>query len=295
RLKGITQYLFLDALLKQPIESVRTALERLRDGIICRCRTEIQLSCDSDQVHEMVGRLPRRLGGIWSREHSTVPEITAVPDFVEPGLPGVGNPEALVTSTTVNYLAMALPGSLVFQPGFAAQSMISHLLSTSYLWERCRMQGGAYGASAALNGLSGIFRFVTYRDPQTTATLQIFLDAFRTMNQQLLDPGLIETAIIALVGKDLRPMSPGAQGLMAYRRRKFGITDDLRQENRDRLLGLTPQQIADQLEELGSALEQAVVSMVTSQENLKQIGTGSSPAEQLMQRAAGNRITIISG
>ncbi|MFW6363567.1 MAG: insulinase family protein [Spirochaeta sp.] len=295
RLKGITQYLFLDALLKQPIESVRTALERLRDGIICRCRTEIQLSCDSDQVHEMVGRLPRRLGGIWSREHSTVPKITAVPDFVEPGLPGVGNPEALVTSTTVNYLAMALPGSLVFQPGFAAQSMISHLLSTSYLWERCRMQGGAYGASAALNGLSGIFRFVTYRDPQTTATLQIFLDAFRTMNQQLLDPGLIETAIIALVGKDLRPMSPGAQGLMAYRRRKFGITDDLRQENRDRLLGLTPQQIADQLEELGSALEQAVVSMVTSQENLKQIGTGSSPAEQLMQRAAGNRITIISG
>lgn len=296
RLKGITQYLYLDALLQQPIEAVRAGLERLHDTVVRRCRTELQLTCDPGLVGDLTSRIPRQLGGLWAREYSTLPDIVLARDFREPALPAVGRPEALVTSTTVNFIAMALPGSLVFQPEFAAQTLISHLLSTSYLWERCRMQGGAYGASASLNGLSGIFRFVTYRDPQTTASLQAFLEAFSGLETDGLDPELIETAVIALVGKELRPLSPGAQGLIAYRRRKFGITDELRQENRDRLLGLTPGQVTEQLQSLGEALQQAVVSMVSSQDALQQLPADTQdPAAQLLRLAAENQIRIISG
>ena len=303
RLKGITQYLYLDSVLQQPVEQVKTALEQLRDGVIQRCRTELQLSCDAEIVSDLVERIPRRLGGLWSREYRSVTGITLAADFTEPLLPTTEKPEALVTSTTVNYISLAMPGSLVFQPGFTAQTLISHLLSTGYLWERCRMQGGAYGASAGLNGLSGIFRFVTYRDPQTIATLQAFLNSFAELGRELLPPKLIESSVISLVGKELRPMSPGAQGILAYRRSKFGITNALRQENRDRLIGLTPAIVAEQLEEMQNDLSKAVISMITSNEALKQVSgasvvdeTGSEAAAlKIMQRAALNRLTIISG
>ncbi|GAB6088700.1 insulinase family protein [Spirochaeta dissipatitropha] len=297
RLKGITQYLYLDALSAEPIEKVRTALESLRDSVIQRCRTEVQISCDSDQLNEMTDRISHRFSDLWSREYKSAGQISAAANFVEPPLPAAGKPESLLTSTSVNYIALAMPGSLIFQPGYAAQSLISHLLSTSYLWERCRMQGGAYGASAALNGLSGIFRFATYRDPQTSGSIQVFLDAFQAMLQSLPDPDLLESAVIALVGKELKPLSPGAQGLIAYRRRKLGITDDVRQENRDRLLSMTVSQISEQLEDLHDALSSGVLSMISSRslldKALASLPEGSSSApEEMLRLAAANSINI---
>ncbi|THB68928.1 MAG: hypothetical protein D6B26_00065 [Spirochaetaceae bacterium] len=310
RLKGISQYQYLDAVLAQPVEKVAAALEKLRDGVIRSCRSEVQLTCDPEHRRSMQDKLPALMVNLWSRDYTDIPSLSVVSDFKLLPLPSVDQPESLVTTTSVNYLAMAFPGALVFQPGFAAQSLISHLLSTGYLWERCRMRGGAYGASAGVHGLSGIFRFITYRDPQTARTLEAFFESFDFMSKQMPSDDLIETGIIALVGKELRPMNPGAKGLLAYRRHRFGITDDLRQENRDRLLALGQEDLRAELQLLNSAMQRGVLSMLVSPQALSEYGQAAElqanesqaaaqdsqqpSVEWLLRRAAVNQHVVVS-
>ena len=47
-------------------------------------------------------------------------------------------------------------------------------LRTTWLWDQIRVQGGAYGGQCMLDRYSGGFTFVSYRDPNLIATLDIY-------------------------------------------------------------------------------------------------------------------------
>jgi Zn-dependent M16 (insulinase) family peptidase len=47
-------------------------------------------------------------------------------------------------------------------------------LNTTWLWDKLRVEGGAYGASCHCDTHSGDFAFVSYRDPNLQATLDIY-------------------------------------------------------------------------------------------------------------------------
>ena len=49
--------------------------------------------------------------------------------------------------------------------------VIRHYLGTTWLWEKIRVQGGAYGGMSAFDQNSGIFTYFSYRDPNLLATL----------------------------------------------------------------------------------------------------------------------------
>lgn len=52
--------------------------------------------------------------------------------------------------------------------------MASRYLSTTYLWDAIRVQGGAYGAGATFDLTSGIWMYCSWRDPNLLATVQAF-------------------------------------------------------------------------------------------------------------------------
>ena len=53
-------------------------------------------------------------------------------------------------------------------------NVITNFIRTGWLWEKVRMQGGAYGASVGFSKQSGIFTFTSYRDPNLLNTLDVY-------------------------------------------------------------------------------------------------------------------------
>lgn len=70
------------------------------------------------------------------------------------------------------------------------------------------------------------------------------------MSRKPLPAEELEKAVIGIVGKDARPLSPGEKSMMGFRRDLYGVTDELRRHNRRRVLTASPEDIQKTAERL---------------------------------------------
>jgi len=160
--------------------------------------------------------------------------------------------QSLEVSSTVCYSAVVMKGPSLNSESYCAQLIISHLLKAGFLWERVRMKGGAYGASAGVSGLEKYFFFTSYRDPRGSETFATFKESLSWLKENITERD-IDLALIGLVGKDLKPLSPSQKASMSVKRNLYGISDEVRQINRDRLLKMTPEKIRQELDRILAA------------------------------------------
>ncbi len=233
--KGVTQLVFLEELashVDERLSGVREGLEKIRDSLVRRGRMILNATAPG----EGFGQLASALGEF----SSSIPDPRmAHPAEARPAFsPTGGGAESLVTSATVGYVARAITGIFYQEPKSAAQTVLGHLLSTGHLWESVRMEGGAYGAFSYPRSVDGVFLFASYRDPNIVRTLGAFREALARAADGGLDEKDIDRAVIGTVGKEERPMDPSEKGLVGLQRRLYGITDELRQSHRSRVLGM---------------------------------------------------------
>ena len=148
--------------------------------------------------------------------------------------------ESFAAPTNVGYVAKALRGARIGSADAGYESVLSHLLRTGYLWEKVRMLGGAYGAFAMPYHTEGVFIFASYRDPNIVKTLQVYRDALVYGKEGSIADDQIEKAVIGTVGKDEKPLDPGDKGLVNFKRKLVGVTDEIRQGHRDAILSVNP-------------------------------------------------------
>jgi len=82
--------------------------------------------------------------------------------------------EGFLTSSTVQYVGK---GANLYDLGFEFSGKfdaVKALLRTGYLWDRVRVQGGAYGSMISFDYYTGDFGLVSYRDPNLTETLDVY-------------------------------------------------------------------------------------------------------------------------
>ena len=152
----------------------------------------------------------------------------------------------------MNYVAL---GTNVHAAGFdyhGSWHVGLNIGRTSYLWDRVRMQGGAYGAMAPYNSHSGILAFCSYRDPNLTDTLEVYRQAANFYRKLDLPQSEINKAIIGVIGNFDSYQLPDAKGHTALMRYLYGTTDDYRQQIRDQVLGTT----LDDLHAFGDVLDE---------------------------------------
>ncbi len=193
--------------------------------------------------------------------------------------------ESLQVPAAVGYSGMAIPGVLYGAPEYASYILVAHLLKTDYLWQKIRMQGGAYGAAASTHGLEGIFSFLSYRDPHVEKSLQVYEDGLAYIARQGISEDDLEKAVIAIVGKDTRPKSPGEKSVVGLKRRLYGITDDLRRAARHALLEVTVEDVKKQAAALYEKTESAT-RVVMAEENVLE------KTEQVFNRNGQRRIIV---
>jgi Zn-dependent M16 (insulinase) family peptidase len=174
--------------------------------------------------------------------------------------------------------ASTLPSTFFSTPG--GSEVVANLLRTGYLWERVRVQGGAYGGFASLSHTSGALTFASYRDPHLDKTLETFAGAATHLRDAaaagassssssssssaaaaaLRDE--LRKAILSTIGGIDTPLSPAERGSASTARYVSGITEEMIQERREQVLDAGVDGVeafARAAEEVGKAGRVAVV------------------------------------
>lgn len=161
------------------------------------------------------------------------------------------------------------------EPG-AAAAVVGKFLRAGYLWERVRVQGGAYGASCAYSRLSGNLTFASYRDPNVARTLDAYAGIGPYLSALSLDPAELEKSVVGSIGDMDHYMLPDAKGFTALARELTKEDDDYRQAAREAVLSTSRADFAAFGEAVEAVLADGPVVVAGGRDALEKSGLGLS-------------------
>ncbi len=182
--------------------------------------------------------------------------------------------EAWVTSTQVNFCAMAFPTVCGSHEDAAALSVLAGFLRNGYLHRAIREQGGAYGGGASQDSGMAAFRFYSYRDPRLSETLDDFRRSIDWMLGHQHEYAQLEEAILGVISSIDKPASPAGTAKHAFHNELFGRDKSHRSRFRQQVLNVS-------LEQLKAVTERyltldkpsvAIVSSKAKQSELEKLG-----------------------
>ena len=156
--------------------------------------------------------------------------VAALPEGQGPSAAGWGfapGPlsEGLTFPGQVNYVAKgANLRALGFEPTGATAVAIKHL-NTTYLWDKVRVQGGAYGGSSGLDLFGGTFAFTSYRDPNLIDTIAVYDGAAKFLQDGVGEQDLVRS-VIGVIGSVDTYRLPDAKGFTSLIWELSGDTEE---------------------------------------------------------------------
>jgi Zn-dependent M16 (insulinase) family peptidase len=241
---GIEYLLFLRRLAEE-IESdwpaVVERLEAVRRLLVRRPNMITNVTLDQDNYTAFAPQLAGFL--------SALPMETAGKSTWT--LPDMPENEGLSIPAQVNYVGK---GANLYELGYTLHgsiSVIANHLRTSYLWEKIRVQGGAYGGFCAFDRKSGVFSYLSYRDPNLVETLTSYDGTPDFLRRLEVSDDDLTRSIIGAIGAIDAYLLPDAKGFTSLTRYLTGDSDETLQQYRDEVLATTAadfHQLADALD-----------------------------------------------
>jgi len=243
---GGVSYLFFLRQLEKDVEAdwpkVLAALEQIRSALINRRRMICNVTVDEANYKQFEPKLLAFINAL----------PTAPTDFTKWSPTYRTEFEGLTIPAQVNYVGKA---ANLYQHGYkfhGSALVISNYLRTTWLWERVRVQGGAYGGFCSFARRSGVFSFSSYRDPNLLATLDNYDGAAKFLREVELSDDELTKSIIGTIGDLDAYQLPDAKGYTSLVRHLVHETEEECQQLRDEVLSTT----AADFRRFGEALEQ---------------------------------------
>ncbi len=151
-----------------------------------------------------------------------------------------------------------------------SEGAFRHWFSMNTLWEKIRMEGGAYGGFAISRG--DRFSIVTYRDPDGEASVSKFEECLRLASEHEFDENATEKLVTGAYSSSLNFNAPKGRGREAFCRE---ITGDSSEEVRNEtkvLLSLTKDDIAQAAKRLLASRQKASKTVIIGPKLKKLIG-----------------------
>lgn len=222
------------------------------------------LSCSKEMFHEIEQKEFFHLHEIISGKSFTPWKLEAIPPP-----PPVAS-QARVIPSQVAFTSEAFKTITYLHPHAPALTVAATLLDHIILHRRIREQGGAYGCGATYSSTLGHFYLHAFRDPHLTSTLTTFHDAIMEIAAGKFTESDLEEAKLGIIQQFDTPISPGSRALTAYAWMRDGKSRQMRQEFRDRLLGVSLKELKHAVEtELLPKLEQGVIVSLAGKELLE--------------------------
>jgi Zn-dependent M16 (insulinase) family peptidase len=250
QLGGVSQLRFLDALCRGgETDGIILHLKRLH-GLIINNKACV-VSVTADDPAALTGRIA---------------------SFVEnlPGLPAPGTqdspPDCIASeergagieiSSAVNFTARAWRLEAFTPEEYGPLSLLARHLSTGYLWDKVRVEGGAYGGMSGMSVAHPVFSCASYRDPNLASTLRHFERGLQTVAESVSSDAL-EQCVIGAIGQIDRPKPPHGRGFGETLDRLCGYTPEARQRLREAVLSATPEMFKTAAQNILDTKESAV-------------------------------------
>ncbi|BBN08616.1 presequence protease [Marchantia polymorpha subsp. ruderalis] len=159
--------------------------------------------------------------------------------------------EGLVIPTKVNYVGKA---ACLYDAGYEMDGcvfVITEYINETWLSDRVRVSGGAYRCSCYFDEYSGVFSYLSDRDPNLLKTLDNYDGTVEFLKNLELDDEALTKAIFAAI-KETDPYElPDAKGFSSMRHYIQGVTWEKRQQRREQILSTS----VEDLRKFGSVLE----------------------------------------
>ncbi len=229
QMSGISQLVFARAICEEMDDGggrVLAALARIRARLVNRRTMLCNVTADGAALRRFEPELARFLDALPAEPVN----IPTWPDLDAP------HAEGLTIPAKVNYVGK---GECLYRLGFRPGGEVMaarQLLATGWLWEKIRVQGGAYGGMCAFDRRSGVFTFTSYRDPNLLKTLDIYDGAANYLRTAAIAEPELVRAIIGSIGFMDTYRLPDAKGMVSLQRHLAGDSEELRQRVRDEVL-----------------------------------------------------------
>ena len=211
-------------------------LMRIQKHLLCTASPHLIITCDQTELSKYIetgfeglSDLPSQAHTPWKAEYHLDPPVN----------------QGRIISSPVAFTSKVLKSVSFLDPTAPALSLAANLFENCCLHTRVREQGGAYGAGASSNLMSGNFYFYSYRDPNIVSTLQAFDEAAKKVADGDFDDTDLESAKLEMIQGLDSPVPPGSKAEIAYNWWAEGKTYEMRQEFRDAVLNMTCDQVTD--------------------------------------------------
>ena len=226
---GITYYKFLEQLqkraLKDPAE-VADKFTQVADILFSKDNLLVNLTSEAED-YAVLEEKSLKLAEIF-------PASSRGPAALD--FDAVQVNEAFPTASTVQYVGK---GANLYDLGFTYSgrfNVLKSILRMGYLWDRVRVQGGAYGSSLSLDAFTGDFSMVSYRDPNLTETLAVYDEISDFLNNLNLSGKEFEKILIGCVGQLDPPLTPDRKGSISMAETLTSVTYEFKQKIREEML-----------------------------------------------------------
>jgi len=262
-MKGISQIFFLRSLSKAVEENwleVLRVLEEIRTLLISRSALLVNATTEANRWVSIQPKVGEFLDALPSSPFQRKPwNPEPMPDF-----------EGLTLPAQVNYVGK---GVNLYSLGYryhGSTHVITRYLRNAWLWERIRLQGGAYGAFCFFDKHSGALTFVSYRDPNLLKTLDAFDGSARFLKELEIAEDELVKGVIGTIGDIDQYQLPDAKGYTSMVRYLTGENQERRQKMRDEVLGTSKRDFQSFGEILESAMPKGAVKVLGSETAIRE-------------------------
>ncbi|KAH9860767.1 Mitochondrial presequence protease [Plenodomus biglobosus] len=235
---GLTQIKLMTSLASQ--ESLADVMSKLKAiqsfAIASSSKLRIAINCGPESSTSNQDALRRFL--------STLPKDVPIPhpNPTEAKTFPRGTKTFFALPYQVYYSALAVR-TVPYNHEFSAPlEILAKLLTFKQLHPEIREKGGAYGGGAYARGLGGIFGMYSYRDPNPQNSMKIMTNAGEWARDHAWTMRDIEEAKLSVFQSYDAPQSVSSEGMRLFLN---GITDDMLQIKRNRLLDTTRLEIME--------------------------------------------------
>jgi hypothetical protein len=263
QMKGISQIFFLRSLSKAVEENwpeVLRVLEEIRSLLISRSALLVNATTGANEWVSIHRKVAEFLDALPSKPFQRKPwSPDPVTDF-----------EGMTLPAQVNYVGK---GVNLYSLGYryhGSTHVITRYLRNAWLWEKIRLQGGAYGAFCFFDKHSGALTFVSYRDPNLLKTLDAFDGSTRFLKELEIGDDELVKGVIGTIGDIDQYQLPDAKGYTSMVRYLTGENEERRQKMRDEILGTSKRDFQSFGGILESAMPKGAVKVLGSETAIRE-------------------------
>ncbi|XP_042494165.1 presequence protease 2, chloroplastic/mitochondrial-like [Macadamia integrifolia] len=259
---GVSYLEFLRTLeekVDQDWNGVSSSLEEIRKSLVSRQGCLVNMTADGKTLTNTEKFLSKFLDLLPGKQPSKTNSWDARISPVN---------EAIVVPTQVNYVGKA---ANIYETGYQLSGsayVISKYISNTWLWDRVRVSGGAYGGFCDFDTHSGVFSYLSYRDPNLLKTLDVYDGTADFLRELEMDDEILTKAIIGTIGDVDAYQLPDAKGYSSLLRYLLGVTEEERQKRREEILSTSLNDFKDFSDAIEAVKEKGVVVAVASPEDV---------------------------